>query len=165
MTKIFSFMILALLSLSVFAGFTVPTIDSIRGDYQNILGEGAYTLQQKYQTISSGIDTSISSAISTASGNYLYKDGSVVMTGNLNMNGSAIVSVGNVDGVDVSALSTSFTAFSAKLVTGTSKPTCDADHRGFIYITEGGADVADAVEACVKNSSNAYAWISFVTVP
>lgn len=47
------------------------------------------------------------------SDDYLLRDGSVAMLAALDMGGFAITNVGNVDGVDVSALSTAHTALSA----------------------------------------------------
>lgn len=47
------------------------------------------------------------------SGDYLLRDGSVAMLAALDMGGFAITNVGNVDGVDVSALSTAHTALDA----------------------------------------------------
>ena len=41
--------------------------------------------------------------------------------------------------------------------TGT-KPTCDSDHRGWLWIDEGGAGVKDSLEICAKDAGDAYAW-------
>ena len=47
---------------------------------------------------------------------------------------------------------------------GNAQPTCDATTRGLFWLTEGGASVADAVEVCAKNSSDAYAWVALATI-
>ncbi|MCX6792437.1 MAG: hypothetical protein NTY12_00200 [Candidatus Falkowbacteria bacterium] len=46
-----------------------------------------------------------------------------------------------------------------KLNTVTAKPVCsDATNRGTFWVTQGGTGVADSVEVCAKDASNAYAW-------
>ncbi len=42
--------------------------------------------------------------------------------------------------------------------TTTAKPTCDSSARGRIWVTESGAGVADAIEKCLKDAGDAYAW-------
>lgn len=49
--------------------------------------------------------------------------------------------------------------------TATAKPSCASGNRGEIYYVPGGALVADTMEVCAKNSSDAYAWISMATIP
>lgn len=39
-------------------------------------------------------------------------------------------------------------------------PTCDATTRGTWYYTNGGAGVADVAQLCMKNASDAYAWVT-----
>jgi len=51
------------------------------------------------------------------------------------------------------------------LADGGAQPSCDSDHRGWFWVDEGAAGVADSVEACAKNSSNVYAWVAVATVP
>ncbi len=43
-----------------------------------------------------------------------------------------------------------------------SKPTCDVTKRGWIWMDEGGASVADTVELCTKDSSDVYAWRTII---
>lgn len=50
---------LLLLAITAQAAFEIPTIDSIRQDYQNMLGEGAYGVQSKYRVINQGVDNAI----------------------------------------------------------------------------------------------------------
>ena len=40
----------------------------------------------------------------------------------------------------------------------TKPSTCDATSRGLVWLTQGGAGVADALEVCVKDASGNYAW-------
>lgn len=40
------------------------------------------------------------------------------------------------------------------------QPTCDATTRGTWYYTNGGAGVADTSQLCMKNASDAYAWVT-----
>jgi hypothetical protein len=42
--------------------------------------------------------------------------------------------------------------------TGGTKPTCDSAVRGWLWYTEGGTGVADAVEVCRKSAADTYAW-------
>jgi hypothetical protein len=42
------------------------------------------------------------------------------------------------------------------------KPSCDADHGGNIHYVAGGAGVADTFEACRKDASDNYAWVSIL---
>jgi len=105
--------------------------------------------------------TFVKDALNTLDGNfssYLNLAGSGVMTGDIDAGGNSLTNVNLVDGIDVSASD-------AKQQSGTSKPTCDASVRGYIYVTEGGSSVADAAEICVKNSSDVYGWISIATIP
>lgn len=44
------------------------------------------------------------------------------------------------------------------IATTAAKPTCDSSARGRIWVTQGGAGVADAIEKCLKDGSDAYAW-------
>jgi len=48
--------------------------------------------------------------------------------------------------------------------TGT-KPTCDATHRGWVWMDKSGAATADTLEICAKNSSDTYAWYAMATIP
>lgn len=52
-----------------------------------------------------------------------------------------------------------------RLNTATSQPTCSSAHRGLFWVTESGASIADAVQVCVKTSSDTYTWVSIATVP
>ena len=45
-----------------------------------------------------------------------------------------------------------------RLNTATAKPTCDAGIRGTLWYVQGGAGVADTVEACIKNAGDSYLW-------
>lgn len=38
------------------------------------------------------------------------------------------------------------------------KPACSVTYRGYVWYTEGGAGVTDALEICRKDAANAYAW-------
>lgn len=40
------------------------------------------------------------------------------------------------------------------------KPTCDAAHRGSFWYDAGATGVADALEACTKDATDAYSWVS-----
>jgi len=44
------------------------------------------------------------------------------------------------------------------LPTSISQPTCNSTNRGWVWIVQGGAGVADSYQVCEKNSSNAYVW-------
>jgi len=48
-----------------------------------------------------------------------------------------------------------------RLNTTKAKPACDSTTRGTIWITLGGAGVADLVEVCTKDQTEAYLWRSF----
>lgn len=41
---------------------------------------------------------------------------------------------------------------------GGTQPTCDSSTRGYFWMDEGGAGVADSVDVCAKDSGDAYAW-------
>lgn len=50
-----------------------------------------------------------------------------------------------------------------QIATTASRPTANVANRGRIWIVQGGAGVADTLQVCVKNSSDAYVWVT-VTV-
>lgn len=39
-------------------------------------------------------------------------------------------------------------------------PAAGSGYRGFLHITEGGAGVADTLEACLKKSDDTYSWLT-----
>lgn len=45
-----------------------------------------------------------------------------------------------------------------RLNTASAKPTCDANARGTVWATMGGAGVADKLEMCIRNASDNYVW-------
>jgi hypothetical protein len=47
-----------------------------------------------------------------------------------------------------------------QLIGDTGKPAAGASYRGYVWITRGGAGVADLVEICVKNSGDTYQWVA-----
>lgn len=51
-----------------------------------------------------------------------------------------------------------FAMMALDLNDGGTRPTCDSSTRGYMWIDEGGAGVADSVAVCAKDSGDAYAW-------
>lgn len=47
--------------------------------------------------------------------------------------------------------------------TAAAKPTCDATHRGTLYVEQGGGGVTDTFYACLKAAAGTYSWVSIVT--
>ena len=45
-----------------------------------------------------------------------------------------------------------------RINTTTSKPTCASAQRGTFWVTQGGEGIADSVQVCAKDSSDAYEW-------
>lgn len=45
----------------------------------------------------------------------------------------------------------------------TARPAANADNRGRVWMTEGGAGAADKVEICLKKADDTYAWVQIVT--
>lgn len=54
--------------------------------------------------------------------------------------------------------------FGVRFDTEATKPTCDVSARGYFWRADGGTGVADSLEACLKDSTDAYAWRSVVGV-
>jgi len=48
-------------------------------------------------------------------------------------------------------------------LSGSSKPSASSSVRGHIYVTEGGAGVADVAEVCLKSAADTYSWVSLAT--
>jgi len=46
---------------------------------------------------------------------------------------------------------------------GTSKPSASSSVRGHVYVTEGGAGVADVAEVCLKSATDTYSWVNLAT--
>ena len=46
----------------------------------------------------------------------------------------------------------------ARLNTAATQPTCNPAQRGTFWVTQGGTGVNDAVQVCVKNAADVYAW-------
>lgn len=47
-----------------------------------------------------------------------------------------------------------------QLTTAGSQPTCDAAHRGTMWVVQGGTGVADDFQVCLKDAADVYAWVS-----
>ena len=47
-----------------------------------------------------------------------------------------------------------------RLNTATAKPTCAVGIRGTFWVVQGGAGVADTVEACLKSAADTYSWVT-----
>lgn len=50
--------------------------------------------------------------------------------------------------------------YGVEIDTSTTQPTCDVSHRGTWWVIQGGAGVADILQICLKNSSDAYVWVT-----
>lgn len=70
----------------------------------------------------------------------------------------ASVSAGTIKAKSVLNLST--TDEGIVMNTTGSKPTCNSTRRSQLFITQGGAGVADVVEICLKDAADAYAWVT-----
>jgi len=88
-------------------------------------------------------------------------NGTATLAGAMNFN-----SASGTDGVlKVNAPDTAPTAGGALQLTSGTRPTCVEALRGTFYYVAGGTGVADTLQACVKNSSNAFAWVNVATIP
>lgn len=91
----------------------------------------------------------------------------VDVSGNTTVGGAlAIATASGTDGIlQISPPASAPTAGGAIQLTSGTKPSCVEALRGTFYYTAGGTGVADLIQICVKNSSNVYSWVNFITVP
>lgn len=97
------------------SGSSVSDTDIALSDDTSLNNSGATTVSGALEDLDGAIDTlrevdlnqSLETLSTEIAATYVKKDGTSSMTGDLNMGTQAITNVGNVDGVDVSALSTS----------------------------------------------------------
>ena len=50
-----------------------------------------------------------------------------------------------------------------QLTTTSARPTAGPDYRGMMWVTPGGAGVADTVEICLKSAADTYSWVNIAT--
>lgn len=43
------------------------------------------------------------------------------------------------------------------------QPTCDVNKRGWVWMEEGGAGVADTLSMCLKDAADVYAWVTIIS--
>lgn len=107
------------------SGSSVSDTDITLSDDTSLNNSGATTVSGALEDLDGAIDTlrevDLNQSLATLSteidATYIKKDGTSSMTGGLNMGTQAITNVGNVDGVDVSALSTSTSELAASVST------------------------------------------------
>jgi hypothetical protein len=64
------------------------------------------------------------------------------------------------NGIPVFRLDTDSTAYAIDLIDGGTRPACSSTYRGWLFIDEGGAGVADTLAICNKDAADAYGWRS-----
>jgi len=104
-------------------------------------------------------------------GSASYEAGQITWTASVDGGGEATIemndsniSLAQNDGSDTSDVTVTG-GTGIKITTDGSRPTCDANARGYLFRVEGGSSVADTFEVCAKNSSDTYAWYVLATIP
>ncbi len=93
-------------------------------------------------------------------------NGSASISGNLAVNTNNLYvdsATGNVGIGTTNPLQKLEVDGGVRLNTATVKPTADATSVGTMWITQGGAGIADILEVCLKSATDTYSWINIAT--